>query len=137
VGETKAPAWLTIDWILGQFGQRVGSAQEKYRAFVAEGRGGPTPWDHLTGQIYLGSEDFVAQHQPNRVIRDLPRRQTQAHRPSLRVLFQRKEEATGLIQAYRTYGYRLAEIAAHLGVHPATVSRRLMQAEAAMGEGKI
>ena len=31
--------------------------------------------------------------------------------------------------AYRRYGYRLAEIAAHLGVHAATVSRRLKQAE--------
>jgi REP element-mobilizing transposase RayT len=130
VGETKAPAWLTTDWILGQFGQRVGPAQEKYRAFVAEGRGGPRPWEQLTGQIYLGSEEFVARHQPNRVIRDIPRRQTQAKRPSLRVLFQRKGKPLELIHtAYRRYGYRLAEIADHLGVHAATVSRRLKQAE--------
>ena len=33
--------------------------------------------------------------------------------------------------AYRQYGYRLAEIADHLGVHVATVSRRLRQAEQA------
>ncbi|MBP6204652.1 MAG: helix-turn-helix domain-containing protein, partial [Nitrospira sp.] len=32
-------------------------------------------------------------------------------------------------QAYRQYGYRLAEIADHLGVHAATVSRRLKRAE--------
>jgi len=31
--------------------------------------------------------------------------------------------------AYRQYGYPLAEIADHMGVHPATVSRRLKQAE--------
>ena len=31
--------------------------------------------------------------------------------------------------AYRRHGYRLAEIADHLGVHYATVSRRLKQAE--------
>jgi REP element-mobilizing transposase RayT len=130
VGETSAPAWLTIDWILGQFGQRVGPAREKYRAFVAEGRGGPRPWDQLTGQIYLGSEEFVARHQPDRVIRDIPRRQTQPHRPTLFVLFQRKGEVGRLIHtAYRQYGYRLAEIADHLGVHAATVSRRLKQAE--------
>ena len=130
VGETKAPAWLSTDWVLSQFGQRVGSAQDRYRTFVAEGRGGPTPWDQLTGQIYLGSEDFVAEHQPNRVIRDIPRRQTQAQRPSLGVLFQRKEKTARLIHtAYRTYGYRLAEIADHLNVHAATVSRRLKQTE--------
>lgn len=132
VGEARAPDWLTTDWVLGQFGPRVGPAQEQYRTFVADGRGGPRPWEQLTGQIYLGSEDFVAQHQPNRGIRDIPRRQTQAHRPSLRVLFQRKREPTRLIQtAYRQYGYRLAEIADYLGVHAATVSRRLKQAEEA------
>jgi DNA-binding transcriptional regulator LsrR (DeoR family) len=31
--------------------------------------------------------------------------------------------------AYRQYGYRLREIAAHLGVHEVTVSRRLKRAE--------
>ena len=36
--------------------------------------GGLHPWAQLTGQIYLGSEEFVARHQPNRVIRDIPRR---------------------------------------------------------------
>lgn len=132
VGETSAPAWLTTDWILGQFAQRVGPAQAKYRAFVAEGRGGPRPWEQVTGQIYLGSEAFVARHQPNRLIRDIPRRQTQAQRPSLRTLFERKGTPARLIHtAYRHYGYRLAEIADHLSVHPATVSRRLKQAEEA------
>ena len=130
VGETKAPAWLSIEWVLGQFGSRVGAAQEAYRIFVAEGRGGPRPWEQLTGQVYLGSEAFVAQHQPNRVIRDVPRRQTQAGRPSLPLLFQRKGSPAQLIhRAYREYGYRLSEIADHLGVHVATVSRRLKRAE--------
>ena len=137
VGETKAPGWLTTDWILSQFGQREGPAQERYRTFVAEGRGGPVPWEQLTGQIYLGSEKFVAQHQPNRVIRDIPRRQTQAQRPSLETLFQRKGDLEKTIhQAYRQYGYRLAEIADHLGVHAATVSRRLKRAEQGMYDCK-
>ncbi len=130
VGETKAPGWLTTDWILSQFGQRGGPAQARYRTFVAEGRGGPAPWEQLTGQIYLGSEKFVAQHQPNRVLRDIPRRQTQAQRPSLETLFERKGDMEKTIhQAYRQYGYRLADIADHLGVHAATVSRRLKRAE--------
>ena len=99
---------------------------------VTEGREGPRPWDQLQGQIYLGSEDFIAQHQPDRVIREIPRRQTQAKRPSLRVLFQRKQsEAKLILLAYRRYGYRLAAIAEHLGVHYATVSRRLKRAEEA------
>jgi len=32
-------------------------------------------------------------------------------------------------EAYRQHGYRLAEIATHLGVHYATVSRQLKRAE--------
>jgi hypothetical protein len=59
-------------------GELTGAAQEKYRAFVAEGRGEASPWEQVTGQIYLGTEAFVEQHQPNCVIRDIPRRQTQA-----------------------------------------------------------
>ena len=130
VGETNAPVWLITDWILGQFAQRIGVARERYRTFVAEGREGPPPWDQVKGQIYLGSEAFIARHQPNRVIRDIPRRQTQAQRPSLRDLFHRNGELPRLIHtAYRQYGYRLAEIADHLGVHAATISRRLKQAE--------
>ncbi len=58
-GETPLPAWLTPEWVLGQFGVRQQQAQARYRQFVAEGRDGPRPWDQITGQIYLGSEAWV------------------------------------------------------------------------------
>jgi hypothetical protein len=129
-GETAGPGWLATDWILAQFGSRQRQAYRRYRQFVAEGRDGPRLWEQLQGQIYLGSEEFIAQHQPDRVIREIPRRQTQATRPALREVFQRRGgEARLIYVAYRQYGYRLHEIAAHLGVHYATVSRRLKQAE--------
>ncbi len=129
-GEAPAPEWLTTDWILKQFGVRAGSARDRYRAFVSEKHRQRQPWDQLVGQIYLGTADFVARHQPDRVIRDIPRRQTQAHRPSLQQLFDARGKQPQLVhKAYRRYGYRLNEIAAHLGVHPATISRRLKQAE--------
>jgi hypothetical protein len=58
------------------------------------------------------------------------RRQTQAHRPRLRVFFQGRGEPARLIHtAYRQWDSRLHEIADHLGVHAATVSRRLKQAD--------
>jgi REP element-mobilizing transposase RayT len=128
--DTSGPPWLTTEWVLGQFGRRQREAQRHYRQFVAEGRGGPRPWDQVIGQLYLGSEAFIARHQPDRPIREIPRRQTQASRPSLRILFQHKQAPARLIhEAYRRHGYRLAEIADHLGVHYATVSRRLKAAE--------
>ena len=110
----------------------VNQRQVRYRAFVVEGRSGASPWEQLTGQIYLGSERFVAQYQPDRLIREIPRRQTQAQRPTLRLLFQRQGRLEHQIQtAYRRYGYRLHEIGDHLGGHAAKVRRRLKQAERA------
>jgi len=130
-GQVTAPAFLTVDWLLGQFGRRVRPAQAGYRQFVAEGRDAPSPWAQLTGQIYLGSEAFVTKHQPDEVIREIPRRQTQARRPSLEALVGRgREWRRGLLEAYQRYGYRLREIADHVGVHYATVSRQLKQVEA-------
>ena len=129
-GETEAPAWLMTDWVLAQFGQRRRTAQEKYRVFVAEGIEGPCPWEQVQGQLYLGGEEFVATHQPGRRICEIPRRQTHAHRPSLHALFHGGRSRKRVVhEAYRQHGYRLAEIANHLGVHYATVSRWLKQAE--------
>jgi len=124
------PGFLTVDWVLGQFGQRKGLAQEKYRCFVAEGISGRSPWDKLKGQIYLGSEGFVARYQPGQKIGEIPRRQTQTRRPDLRELFTGKRIRDKVIrEAYRQYGYRLWEIAEHLGVHYSTVSRHLKKVE--------
>ena len=130
VGETDAPRRLSVDWVRDQFGSRQREAQVRYRQFVAEGQGGPPPWEQLQGQIYLGSEKFIAQHQPDRMIREVLRQQPSASRPPLRVLFQCRQPQARLIHdAYCRHGYRLAEIADYLCVHYATVSRRRKQAE--------
>lgn len=132
-GELTGAVWLSTDWILGHFGAGQRAAYRRYRQFVAEGHNGPRPWEDVQGQIYLGSDDFITQHQPNGRIREIPRRQTQATRPAFREIFLRRGGEARLISvAYRQYGYRLAEIAAHLGVHAATISRRLKQAEETM-----
>ena len=129
-GREPAPPYLTVNWILGQFGGRLRAAQRAYQKFVAEGHQDPSPWDKLRGQIYLGDDDFIAKHQPDRVINEVPRQQTQAYRPSLRQLFARpSHRERSVLKAYRQYGYRLREIAEHLEVHYATVSRHLRRAE--------
>jgi len=129
-GVATVPDYLTVDWLLGQFGRRLHDAQKKYREYVGEGIGIPSPWEQLQGQIYLGSKDFVSKHQPDRPIREVPRKQTQAHRPKLSDLFKsRGDPGRAVIEAYRRYGYRLIEIAEYLGVHYATVSRQLKKVE--------
>jgi hypothetical protein len=50
-------------------------------------------------------------------------------RPPLDEIFQ-ISNAIPFTTAYRKYGYRLQDIAAHLGCHYATVSRRLRREEA-------
>jgi hypothetical protein len=129
-GETGVPEYMEVDWILSQFGKKLHEAQERYRIYVEEGRGIKSPWENLKGQIYLGKKEFIAKHQPDRMIREIPRRQTRAHRPSLKELFDGKWEREEVIkEAYREYGYRMAEIAEHLQVHYSTVSRWLKRSE--------
>jgi putative transposase len=128
-GEAAVPQFLTVSWILGQFASRTHVAQARYRAFVAEGLG-QDPWQELRGQIYLGSEQFVRiLGEPSQKVEEIPRPQWQPVQRPLDELF-RKHGADALALAYREEGYRLWEIAEHLGVHYATVSRRLRRLEA-------
>ena len=116
--------------MLGQFGRRLREARRAYDQFVQQGISRESPWKQLRGQIYLGSEAWVAKHQPDRLIKEVPRTQTHAQRPSLKQLFSGgRAHDRAIVQAYRRYGYRLWEIAEHWGVHYATVSRHLKQAE--------
>jgi putative transposase len=124
VGAAPCPSCLTLDWLLAQFGEERSQAQERYRRFVADGLG-HEPWAELRGGIYLGSEEFVrASSQHAEPIPDVPREQWQPLRRPLAELFA-AEGDRGIATAYRGEGYRLRDIAEHLGVHPATVSRRL------------
>jgi Homeodomain-like domain len=98
------------------------TAQKRYRKFVKEGLE-KRLWEKLKGQIYLGSEEFIATHSPgNEELKEIPRAQLKAVRPTLERIFARRSHKA-IVQAYREHGYRLHEIAAHLGVHYATVSQ--------------
>lgn|SRR5581483_2726638 len=127
VGQSSEPPWVTTDWLLAQFGQRRAAAVREYQRFVA-GERGQQPWADVIGQLYYGDEQFIAGVAKPALSPEVPRRQRQPVRPPLRQLvMEDTPEAIG--RAYREYGYRLAEIAQHLGVHYATVSRRLQQFE--------
>lgn len=61
VGLTKAPDWLAVDDALASFGSDRGIARARYQAFVEAAIGSTeSPWNNLIGQIYLGSEEFIA-----------------------------------------------------------------------------
>jgi REP element-mobilizing transposase RayT len=129
-GVEAAPDFLTVDWILRQFGQTRGRAQAKYREFVAEGLN-DRPWAKLRGQIFLGNDEFIRRHAgPERdKMKEVPRVQRRVVRPTLDQILGKKAGGRSVGIAYREYGYRMNEIARHLGVHYATVSRRLKALE--------
>jgi putative transposase len=122
------PEFLSPDWLLEQFGKNRRIAQKRYREFVRDGIAN-RPWDELKGQIYLGSDEFIERHSAeNKDLKEIPGAQLKAVKPTLERIFA-KDGETGIAQAYREHGYRLQEIAAHLGVHYATVSRKLKKIE--------
>jgi REP-associated tyrosine transposase len=126
-GLAPVAEFLRTDWILEQFGKSQLRAQQQYRKFVRDGMA-TRPWDDLKGQIYLGSEAFVEKHASGKKdIKEIPRAQLRAAKPSLQKIFARSGKKA-IAEAYE-HGYRLNEIAAHLDVHYATVSRRLKRIE--------
>jgi REP element-mobilizing transposase RayT len=127
-GLEPVPPLLTVDWLLAQLAGRPARARERYRAFVADGLG-VDPFADLRG-VVLGDDEFVAETTAKRsATGEAPRGERRPLRPSLAELFDRDGERA-ILSAYREHGYRLAEIAAHMGCHSATVSRRLRLLEA-------
>jgi REP element-mobilizing transposase RayT len=120
--------------ILSHFGRRKSVAQQKYREFVEDGVGSSSIWDELEAQSLLGLEgfaeglrQFVAEKQQ---IREIPKGQRFAGRPSLEKLFSHrsvgKQSRDQLIaKAITDYGYSQIELAGFLDLHYSTISRIL------------
>ena len=139
-GLSGAPELLTRDWLLAQFGRQRRTAEKRYRQFVAEGIGQPSPWNQLTGQVLLGSEAFVKKMarklKAAETLLEIPRRQRFATRPRLTTLFpagdfKDKGARDRIIrQAHREYGYTLSEIGRKLDLHYTTISKVVNRDEA-------
>jgi REP element-mobilizing transposase RayT len=132
-GFSKPPSFLTVDWILSQFGTDREQAKQEYRQFVGAGTGIASPWEELKAQCILGGKEFLEEIKPRlkekSEITEIPREQRLALRPSLEKLFPdsakktRRDRNRAIWKAHMDHGYRLNEIADHLGLHYATVGR--------------
>ncbi len=135
IGLVKSPPFLNVDWILSQFDRRKRVAMEKYRRFVMEGVGEESPWEQLKGQIFYGTDEFIKRLgrfvSEKRSIKEVPRAQRYVGRPSLKELLKGEgiDEERVIFDAYVRYGYTMREIAEHLGVHYATISRAIRLVE--------
>lgn len=132
-GEFKAPAFLTTDALLSIFGKRKRKAREHYVRFVAEGVGQESPWRHLQQQIYLGDEAFVRRMQAEAGNTgdqfSVPKLQRRAPAPSLAAIeASHTDRDEAMIAAHATGAYSYREIAAHFGLHPASVGRIVRRA---------
>ena len=135
VGSEPAPDWLDTDWLLGQFARRRSLARQRYIDFVGGGVGLPSVWEALSGQIYLGSEDFVretqAAFQGSLDVSEVPRQQRRPPAEPL-VAYQEREpdRNAAICAAFASGAYTLQQIGQHFGLHYATVSRIVRQGEA-------
>jgi REP element-mobilizing transposase RayT len=127
MGEIPAPAWLMIEALLAQFGNKPSLARQHYRQFVLEGVGQDI-WEGLRQQVFLGDETFVERMQAqmeidgDHMIVSLKQRRPPA--PSLYdISTAHQERNVAIIAAYQTGAYSYREIAAHFGLHLATIGR--------------
>jgi hypothetical protein len=104
-----------------------------------EGIDKESPRETLKGQIFLGTDEFINQLRglldEKESIKEVPRVQRYVARPPLRELFkgkkgeERPSEDRAIDDAYVRYGYTMKEIAEHLGVHYAPISRAIKRLE--------
>jgi hypothetical protein len=121
---------LTIDWLLDQVSPDRATAHARYTAFVESALQDATQLEPL-GELYLGTQQFAGEkHPPPPYSPEIPARQQRATRPRLDQLFSNGSDAE-IGAAVHVHGYRLAEVARHLRLHPSTVTRRLRVFEAA------
>jgi len=126
-GKAPKPDWLQCDSILSQFANQRSRAIAKYVEFVHEGKGLPSVWDQLRGQVYLGSETFVEKMQAivdkQPTLTEVPRAQRRALVRALADFERKHERNEAIALAYLSGQHTMAAIAQHFGVHYTTVSR--------------
>uniref|UniRef100_C6E226 Transposase IS200-like domain-containing protein n=1 Tax=Geobacter sp. (strain M21) TaxID=443144 RepID=C6E226_GEOSM len=132
-GLSTPAACLTVEWVLQQFGSTRQLAIREYKKFVQDGIEAPSLWEDLRCQILLGDEAFIDKFSEvakgAEELREIPRSQRFLSRPSLQDLFfelNNKQHRNELInEAVQAHGYSQKEVADHLRLHYATISRIL------------
>jgi REP element-mobilizing transposase RayT len=145
LGEEALP-WLTTDWVLGQFGDRLGSARQRFAAFVDAGaRDGHSEVFYggkADGRV-VGEEDFLK--------KVLPRHDAKLKPPSLKQIMAYVCEGYGLTEgalkapgkgrqaaqaralvawlAVQLRSCPLAEVAEHFSRSPSTLSHLVANIE--------
>ena len=131
IGKAARVPWLTVDWLLGQFGNNRRQAVENYAAFV-NGRERGSIWSQLKRQIYLGDDRFIARIQRHRItagdLSEVPRIQRRGPvKPLADYAAQAAHPKQAMAEAWRAGEYSMKEIARFFDVLYSTVSRAARQ----------
>ena len=134
IDSRHGPEWLARDELLGHFSTSSGKACRLYTRFVSNGIDGESPWQHLNRQIFMGDEEFIRQHQPEKdhaeLDPDIPRQQQMRPPPDLaEFAASHPGRNEAMIAAYRSGGYSYHDIARYFGVHYTTVGRVIRGAQ--------
>ena len=96
IGIAKKIPCLFPDWILSQFGPDKRTARISYEHFVLSGINKESPLKQVKGQIFLGSEYFLAKMEQfmeqKEQLTEIPKKQLFALRPSLEKIFQTNDK---------------------------------------------
>ncbi len=125
-GQASRPVCLVTDWMLSNFGKRKSAAVDRYKLFVAEGKGQPSPWGNVRNQVYLGGEQFVENMQAliddDQDLAEIPRAQHRLPVKSLDDIGRSSPNRnSAIVEAYASGGYTLKELGDHFGLHYSTV----------------
>ncbi len=130
-GLTRAPAFLAVESLWGQFAELVvASAQVQFAAFVSDGSDDD---DYPGGPLVCGSETFQRHVnsllEAHRANGDFSYAERFAGRPPLEALVRSADNApaidAAMSEAFYRYAYTLREIAGAVGSTPATVWRHV------------
>lgn len=126
-GLAAAPDWLQVKFVLSQFGSRRARAIARYVAFVDEGAKLHSVLRHVRGQVYLGSDTFIAKMQAlvdkKPVRSEMPRAQRRALAKALFHYADSHPRNEAIALAFLSGQHTMAAIAQHFDVHYTTVSR--------------
>ena len=134
IGQEQTQSWLNTEWLLAAFAKRKATAIKRYKQFVSEGKGLPSPWGKLRNQVFLGNDLFVENMQRlidgEKELSEIPSSQRRAKPLGLDEYENRaasRDEA--ICNAYSSGGYTQKEIGKYYGLHYARISRIIKKAK--------
>lgn len=132
IGAEAAPQWLATDGVPAAFHSNRTEAVRRHIAFVAAGIGADSIWKHLSSQVFLGDEDFVARSLKAGTVSEsvsVPRAQRRPPAPSLDAIQRaHPHRNAAIVAAYASGAYSYQQIGDYFGLHFSSVAKVVRKA---------